>query len=263
MADLALFMFNDISLLLCTGLVVVLVYLLFFRSSKQPVQPIYWLYLALFFVAGVAHMFNRLLDWHIAVDVALLLVATNVVFMLGFTFFLQGPFWFKKTAVSTPPWLELFTNANIRTNTSVANNSVVSSSALTAGQASDKHFLEEDTHSVEPPPQLAAMLLEFMEQHKPYLEPHITVERLAIKLKVSPKLLSSTINNELQMNFFEMISNYRVNEAKVRLIDTALRDKPICEIMKNCGFNSKSVFNQAFKKAMGVTPSYYRQQHLY
>lgn len=259
MADLALFMFNDISLLLCAGLVVVLVYLLFFRAPEQPVQPIYWFCLALFFVMGLVHMFKRLLDWSLAFDVALLLVVSNLVFMLGFVFFLQGPVWFKKTALSAPQWWEKFTN----TSTSAPKHSVINSSAMTAEQASDNHFLEEDAHSAEPPPQLAAMLLEFMERQKPYLEPHITVERLAIKLKVSPKLLSSTINNELQMNFFEMISNYRVNEAKVRLIDAALRDKPICEIMKNCGFNSKSVFNQAFKKAMGVTPSYYRQQNLY
>lgn len=257
MADLALFMFNDISLLLCAGLVVVLVYLLFFRAAQQPVQPIYWLCLALFFMAGLGHMFKRLLDWNLATDAALLLVVTNWVFMLGFVFFLQGPFWFKKTAVTVPQWLAILTN------NTTAKHSVINSSTLTAGQARANHFLEEAAHSAESPPQLAAMLLEFMERQKPYLEPHITVERLAIKLKVSPKLLSSTINNELQMNFFEMISNYRVNEAKVRLIDVELRDKPICEIMKHCGFNSKSVFNQAFKKAMGVTPSFYRQQHLY
>lgn len=109
---------------------------------------------------------------------------------------------------------------------------------------------------------LVDRLVQFMEQNKPYLESHITVERLANKLNVSPKLLSSTINNQLHMNFFELIGNYRVAEAKKRLADSELRQKPINEIMKSCGFNSKSVFNQAFKKAVGVTPSHYRQQHM-
>ena len=109
---------------------------------------------------------------------------------------------------------------------------------------------------------LVEKLVHFMEQNKPYLESHITVERLANMLNVSPKLLSSTINNQLHMNFFELIGNYRVAEAKKRLADSELRQKPINEIMKSCGFNSKSVFNQAFKKAVGVTPSHYRQQHL-
>src|SRR5690606_4832199 len=103
-------------------------------------------------------------------------------------------------------------------------------------------------------------LTDFMAQQKPYLEPHITVERLAAKLNVSPKSLSGTINNELHVNFFELISSYRVEEAKKRLADAEMREIPISEIMKSCGFNSKSVFNQAFKKTVGVTPSHYRQQ---
>ena len=110
---------------------------------------------------------------------------------------------------------------------------------------------------------LVEKLVQFMEQNKPYLESHITVERLANKLNVSPKLLSSTINNQLHVNFFELIGNYRVAEAKKRLADEELRQKSISEIMKSCGFNSKSVFNQAFKKSVGVTPSHYRQQHLH
>ncbi|HSC68412.1 MAG TPA: helix-turn-helix transcriptional regulator [Cellvibrio sp.] len=115
----------------------------------------------------------------------------------------------------------------------------------------------------EPQQQLVEKLTNFMEHSKPYLEPHITVERLALKLNVSPKFLSCTINSKMHMNFFELIGTYRVAEAKKRLADSELRQKPISEIMKSCGFNSKSVFNQAFKKTVGVTPSHYRQQHLH
>ena len=110
--------------------------------------------------------------------------------------------------------------------------------------------------------QLLDKLLQYMETQRPYLEPTITVERLAQRLQVSPKLLSSTINTQLHKNFFEMIGSYRLDEAKKQLADPQYRDLSISEIMKNCGFNSKSVFNQAFKKNVGVTPSHYRQQYL-
>ncbi len=126
-----------------------------------------------------------------------------------------------------------------------------------------EHTIAPEPPAEVPQQQLVEKLTDFMEQNKPYLEPHITVERLAIKLNVSPKLLSCTINNQLHMNFFELIGNYRVAEAKKRLADSTLGQQPISEIMKSCGFNSKSVFNQAFKKTVGVTPSYYRQQHLH
>jgi len=115
----------------------------------------------------------------------------------------------------------------------------------------------EDHHQ-----QVLEKLQTYMETEKPYLEPHITVERLAGRLQVSPKLLSSTINSHLHKNFFEMIGSYRLEEAKRQLSDPQFKDVPINEIMKSCGFNSKSVFNQLFKKTVGVTPSHYRQQHL-
>ena len=101
-----------------------------------------------------------------------------------------------------------------------------------------------------------------MATQRPYLEPHITVERLAHKLDISPKTLSSAINGQLNVNFFELISTYRLEEAKRHLTDPANRELPINDVMKNCGFSSKSVFNQAFKKTVGVTPSHYRQQYL-
>jgi AraC-like DNA-binding protein len=147
------------------------------------------------------------------------------------------------------------------------------SKALQDTQAASEHLaanLNQDilnqevpSHSEAQQKELVEKLVQFMEHNKPYLESHITVERLANKLNVSPKLLSSTINNQLHVNFFELIGNYRVAEAKKRLADSELSQKPISEIMKSCGFNSKSVFNQAFKKSVGVTPSHYRQQHLH
>lgn len=114
----------------------------------------------------------------------------------------------------------------------------------------------------EPHLHLVDKLQDLMVTQRPYLEPHITVERLAHKLDVSPKILSGAINGQLRVNFFELISTYRLEEAKRHLTDPANREVPINDVMKNCGFSSKSVFNQAFKKTVGVTPSHYRQQYL-
>ncbi|MDZ4260716.1 MAG: hypothetical protein U1B30_00065, partial [Pseudomonadota bacterium] len=83
-----------------------------------------------------------------------------------------------------------------------------------------EHTIAPEPAPEEPQQQLVEKLTDFMVQSKPYLEPHITVERLAIKLNVSPKLLSCTINNQLHMNFFELIGTYRVAEAKKRLADS-------------------------------------------
>ncbi len=240
MVEVALLAIKDLSLLMSSALVLILLCLLVLRPYQGVFRYVYRCCLALFFIVGIVRMLASLLDWDIAVDAALLLVINNILFMLGCVFFLLGPRWLMRMPVMARRENYPFSRASKPT-----------------GEAAEVM----EVPAVETQPQLAEKLTEFMVQQKPYLEPHITVERLAAKLNVSPKLLSGTINNELHVNFFELISNYRVAEAKQRLLDTELSEKPICEIMKSCGFNSKSVFNQAFKKAVGVTPSHYRQQH--
>lgn len=221
MVEVALFNIKDMSLFLSGVLALALACLLFF-SRQEPIKPVYWCLVALFFFLGTLCTIDTLLYWNIhvrdALAVVLMCVSLIVVYLLK--------------------------NAN--------NFSAIET----------EHSAVPEPSPEEPQQQLVEKLTEFMQHNKPYLEPHITVERLAIKLNVSPKLLSCTINSKMQMNFFELISTYRVAEAKKRLADAELRQKPISEIMKSCGFNSKSVFNQAFKKTVGVTPSLYRQQHL-
>lgn len=125
-----------------------------------------------------------------------------------------------------------------------------------------EHAIAEPDDDHDPHQDVLERLTQFMMSHKPYLEPNMTLDRLAARLDVSPKLLSATINRKLNQNFFELIRHYRVEEAKAQLLDARHRNRSISEIMKDCGFNSKSVFNQAFKQAIGVTPSRFRQQHL-
>jgi AraC-like DNA-binding protein len=257
MVEVALFTVKDISLLISGVLLLVLTWLLIFRPRQQSLGPLYWSCLALFFVVGLVRMFDSLVRWDIALDAAILLVASNVLFMAGCVFFLQGPMLFSKLSIAHGTAKDQIFGARNIVKKIMRQGWLTKS--LHVEQAGSTINLDDGV--AEAQPQLAEKLTDFMEQQKPYLEPHITVERLATKLNVSPKLLSGTINNELHVNFFELISNYRVSEAKKRLADADLREKPICEIMKSCGFNSKSVFNQAFKKTVGITPSHYRQQH--
>ncbi len=100
-------------------------------------------------------------------------------------------------------------------------------------------------------------LEKYMSEEKPYLYSNLTVEQLARKMEVQPRELSRAINQGLGKNFFEFISRYRIEEAK-RQLDDATNTNSILQIMYESGFNSKSVFNTAFKKATGKTPSQYR-----
>lgn len=105
-------------------------------------------------------------------------------------------------------------------------------------------------------------LKDCMEKQKPYLNPLLTVDDLARKLSIPIKHLSQTINDVLNQNFFDFINSYRIEEAKQILSDPKNRHNTILEVLYNAGFNSKSVFNSAFKKYTGMTPSDFRKKQI-
>ncbi|MEZ4797140.1 MAG: helix-turn-helix transcriptional regulator [Flavobacteriaceae bacterium] len=97
----------------------------------------------------------------------------------------------------------------------------------------------------------------YLENEKPYLEFNISLNDLANNLSISPRNLSHIINKKFKMNFFDYINSFRLKLVKEELENS---QKPIKEIMYNCGFSNKATFNAIFKKATGYTPSQYRQQ---
>jgi AraC-like DNA-binding protein len=102
-------------------------------------------------------------------------------------------------------------------------------------------------------------LLTVMESQKPYLNPDLSMTDLARSISVSAKHLSYLINGVLHVNFYDFINRYRIEESKHLLADRSRPGKTILNIAYDVGFNSKSTFNQAFKKRTGMTPSGFRK----
>jgi AraC-like DNA-binding protein len=100
-------------------------------------------------------------------------------------------------------------------------------------------------------------LIELMNAKKPYLEPKLTLSSLADELDISVNHLSQVINQYEEKNFFDFVNAYRVEEFKERACDPANSNFSILAIAYDAGFNSKSSFNQVFKKFTGKTPSQY------
>lgn len=105
---------------------------------------------------------------------------------------------------------------------------------------------------------LATELEKYMLEQKPYLNPELNLSTLAEILKLQPKTLSQTINQIIGSNFSEYINSYRIEEAKLLFQNNKDKNLTIMEVMYNVGFNSRSVFNTAFKNKTGVTPSQYK-----
>jgi AraC-like DNA-binding protein len=99
-------------------------------------------------------------------------------------------------------------------------------------------------------------LKQIMEVQKPFLKPSFSLPELAQLMNLSVHLVSQIINDKLGKSFFEMIAEYRIEEAKKLLVNQP--NIKIEEIAEQVGYNSKSSFNTAFKKFTGKTPSEFR-----
>ena len=98
-----------------------------------------------------------------------------------------------------------------------------------------------------------------MNEEKLFLQSDLTLEKLAVELNVSSKHLSQVIHKKYDTNFPDFVNNFRVKEVARLLLNPEYDNYSLEGIAQLCGFKSRSVFNQAFKKIMGVTPSFYKQ----
>ena len=98
-----------------------------------------------------------------------------------------------------------------------------------------------------------------VKEHEWHLIPRISVGDVADKLGLGIKDVSGAINVGSERNFCDYINALRIDEVKRRLELSRYQDQTLLGVALDCGFNSKTSFNSAFKKLEGCTPSQYRK----
>lgn len=98
-------------------------------------------------------------------------------------------------------------------------------------------------------------------KEKPYLTSSLSIEDLSKKLKIPVKNLSQAMHTCLNQNFYDFINTHRIEEIKKRILNNSFQNLTILALAYDVGFNSKSVFNAAFKKHTGMTPKEYKRQY--
>jgi len=106
------------------------------------------------------------------------------------------------------------------------------------------------------------LLEEVLGKDKLFLDNELTLATLSDRMNLQPYLVSELINRFGGEPFFDFINRYRISEVKRRLTDPAYNSFSILGIAFDCGFNSKSSFNTAFKKFTGKTPSEFRSRNV-
>lgn len=91
-----------------------------------------------------------------------------------------------------------------------------------------------------------------------FTDSSFSLPRLAEMLGINTKYVSETIKDFSGYNFRTFVNDYRIREARSRLLDEANYGKlTIQSVAESVGLNSQSSFISAFKQFTGMTPSYY------
>lgn len=101
-----------------------------------------------------------------------------------------------------------------------------------------------------------------MEKEQVYLNPDLTLQELAERLKTNTSVLSKAINSGFGQNFNNYINQYRVQAMQEKMLQPSYKHYTLVSIAFECGFNSKATFNRSFKKFTDMSPKVYLETQL-
>lgn len=95
-----------------------------------------------------------------------------------------------------------------------------------------------------------------MEVTRAFLDPDLTVARLARRVVLPQRHVSEAVNRSKGQSFSQWVNGWRVQEAQRLMKEDPQRG--LSDVLLAAGFQTKSNFNRAFKEAVGLTPSEWR-----
>ena len=102
---------------------------------------------------------------------------------------------------------------------------------------------------------IAAKIDAAMKSDQLFLDPALSLHKLARHVAISPSYISQTLNETIGKSFFDYVNQMRVEYAKPHIIEGK---ETVLAISLRAGFNARSSFYKAFKLETGQTPSAFR-----
>lgn len=110
------------------------------------------------------------------------------------------------------------------------------------------------------PEEITRRLRAYVAQTKSFLNPETTIADVCDGLGIPLYVVSKTLNGHLGLSFYQFINEFRVDEAKRLLASEGAGATTVLEVGFASGFNSKSAFNDVFRRSTGMTPSEFRKK---
>ena len=100
-------------------------------------------------------------------------------------------------------------------------------------------------------------ITQLFETDNTYKNPNLTLSDIANLLNTNRNIISKVINQEFDMNFNDFVNKKRAEAVILMLQNGEHSNNTLLSIALDCGFNSKTTFNRAFKKHTSLTPKQY------
>ena len=97
----------------------------------------------------------------------------------------------------------------------------------------------------------------FLRESRLYTQPDLTLSRIARRLSVPAREVSTAINRHHGVNVSQYVNGFRLDEACRLLAET---DLSVTDVHLEAGFQTKSNFNREFRRQYGQSPSEWRAQ---
>lgn len=102
---------------------------------------------------------------------------------------------------------------------------------------------------------IAETLEQSMQEKKLFKNQDLSLNSLARQLDIKPYLISRCLNEIFNKRFNDYINGYRVKEVQELINDPKNSKYTLLSLAMEAGFNSKSSFNRAITKQLGILPS--------
>lgn len=99
------------------------------------------------------------------------------------------------------------------------------------------------------------LLTRSMQENKLYLQPDLSLDKLAQFTGLAPKTISAVLNQYKETSFTNFVNQYRIEDFKQRLSNREGQQLTIVGLAMECGFNSPATFQRVFKQFTGLSPT--------
>lgn len=96
---------------------------------------------------------------------------------------------------------------------------------------------------------------------KMYENPELVISDLSNRLGTHSKKISQVINEGFEMNFNDFVNHHRTKALINKIEEGEHNIQTLLSLALECGFNSKSTFNRAFKRSTSLSPKEYIEKY--